>query len=51
MDCSLPGSSVPGILQAKLLGWVAIPSSRGPSQLRAELRSLALKADYLQSEP
>ena len=24
MDCSLPGSSVPGILQARTLEWVAI---------------------------
>ena len=31
MDCSLPGSSVHGILQAKILEWVAIPSSRGSS--------------------
>ena len=29
MDCSLPGSSVYGILQARILEWVAIPSSRG----------------------
>ena len=29
MDCSLPGSSVYGILQAKLPGWVALPSFRG----------------------
>ena len=29
MDWSLPGSSVHGILQAKVLEWVAIPSSRG----------------------
>ena len=28
-DCSLPGSSVHGILQAIILEWVAIPSSRG----------------------
>ena len=28
MDCSLPGSSVHGILQAKILEWVAISSSR-----------------------
>ena len=28
IDCSLPGSSVHGILQAKILEWVAIPSSR-----------------------
>ena len=29
MDCSLPGSSVHGILQARILEWVAMPSSRG----------------------
>ena len=29
MDCSPPGSSVRGILQAKIVEWVAIPSSRG----------------------
>ena len=34
MDCSLPGSSVHGILQAKILEWVAIPFSRGSSQPR-----------------
>ena len=32
MDCSLPGSSVHGILQARLLEWVAILFSRGYSQ-------------------
>ena len=32
MDCSLPGSSVHGILQARILVWVAIPFSRGSSQ-------------------
>ena len=31
-DCSLPGSSVHGILQASILEWVAMPSSRGSSQ-------------------
>ena len=31
MDCSLPNSSVHGILQARILEWVAIPSSRGSS--------------------
>ena len=31
VDCSLPGSSVHGILQARILEWVAIPFSRGPS--------------------
>ena len=33
-DCSLPGSSVQGILQARTLEWVAMPSSRGSSQPR-----------------
>ena len=29
MDCSPPGSSGHGIFQARILGWVAMPSSRG----------------------
>ena len=33
-DCSLPGSSVRGILQARMLEWVAISSSRGSSPSR-----------------
>ena len=31
MDCSLPGSSVHGILPARILEWVSIPSSRESS--------------------
>ena len=34
MDCSLPGSSVHGTLQARILEWVATPFSRGSSQPR-----------------
>ena len=34
MDCSLPGSSVHGILQSRILEWVAMSSSRGSSQPR-----------------
>ena len=34
MDCSLPGSSVHGIFQARILEWVAISLSRGSSQHR-----------------
>ena len=34
MDCSLPDSSVHGIFQARILAWVAIPFSRGPSRPR-----------------
>ena len=34
MDCSPPGSSVHGILQARILEWDATPFSKGPSQHR-----------------
>ena len=34
MDCSPPGSSVHGILQARILEWIAISFSRGSSWLR-----------------
>ena len=34
MDYSLPGSSVHGILQARILEWVAVPFSRGSPQPR-----------------
>ena len=34
MDCSPPGSSVHGILQARILEWVACPFSRVSSQPR-----------------
>ena len=34
IDCSPPDSSVHGILQTRLLEWVAIPFSRGSSQTR-----------------
>ena len=34
-DCSPPGSSVHGILQARILGWVAMPFSRGSFQPRS----------------
>ena len=37
MDCSPPGSSVHGILQARILKWVVMPSSRGSSQPRDSL--------------
>ena len=47
MDYSPPGSSVHGILQPRLLEWVAMASSRGSSQPR----SPALQANSLLSEP
>ena len=36
MDCSPPGSSVHGILQARILDWVAISFSRGSCGLRTD---------------
>ena len=38
MDCTPPGSSVHGILQARILEWVAVPFSRGSSQPRDWIR-------------
>ena len=49
MDCSSPGSSVHGILQARILEWVAIPFSRDSSQPSVEPSSPTLQADSLPS--
>ena len=38
MDYSLPGSSAHGVLQARILEWVAIPFSRGSSRPRDQTR-------------
>ena len=51
VDYSSPVSSVHGILQARILKWVAIPFSRGSSQLWIESGSLALQVDSLLAEP
>ena len=54
MDCSPPGSSVHGILQTRILEWVAFSFSRGSSPPRdqtPEKESLALQTDSLPSEP
>ena len=34
VDCSPPGSSIHGVLQTRILEWVAVPFSREPSQSR-----------------
>ena len=47
MHCSLPGSSVHGVLQARILEWVAILFSRDLPNPGIESRSLALQADSL----
>ena len=52
MDCSLPGSSVRGILQTRILEWVAISFSRGDlPKPGIKHRSPALQADSLPAEP
>ena len=50
IECSSPGSSANGILQARKLEWVAIPFSRGSSQPRYRTQDSALQADSLLSE-
>ena len=50
MDCSLPGSSVHGIFQARIVEWVAISFSRDLPDPRIEPRSPALQADSLPTE-
>ena len=44
MGYSLPGSSVHGIFQARILEWVAISSSRGSSRTRDQTQFLASPA-------
>ena len=51
MNWSPPGSSVHRILQARILEWVAMPSSRRSSRLRSKPRSPALQADSLPPGP
>ena len=50
MDCSLPGSSVHGILHARILELVAVPFSRGSSQPR-DWTQVSHFADSYLSEP
>jgi len=51
MDCSPIGFSVHGILQARILEWVALPSSGDLSNPGIKPRSPALQTDSLPSEP
>ena len=47
-DCSLPGSSVHGIFQARILEWVTVPSSRGSSWSRDQTHLCLLCLLYRQ---
>ena len=51
MDHSYQGPQSMGILQARMLEWVAMLSSRGSSQQRGQTRSPTLQVDSLLSEP
>ena len=42
LDSSLPGSLVHGILQARILEWVAVPFFRGSSQPRDQTQDWVL---------
>ena len=49
MGCSLLGSSVHRILQARILEWVAIPFSRGSSQLRDQIQVSCIAGRFFTS--
>ena len=51
LDCSLPGSSVPRISQARILEWVAISFSGDPPDPGMEPTSPALAGGLLTTEP
>ena len=51
MDCDLSGSFIHGILQARILKWIAISFSRGASQSRDWTQVSCMQADSLPSEP
>ena len=50
-DCSPPGSSAHGFLQARILEWVAVSFSRGSPDPGIKPGFPALEADCLPSEP
>ena len=50
MDCSPPGSSVRGLIQARILECVAMPFSRGSSQPR-DRTQVSHNAGRLSTEP
>ena len=46
VDCSLPGSSVHGILQARTLEGVAMPSSKGSSPPRDQTQVSRIAGEF-----
>ena len=51
MDCSCWTLLSMGILQARILEWVAIPSSKASSQPKDQTQASAVQADSLPSDP
>ena len=51
MDCSPPGSSVHGILQARILEWVAIYVSRASSRPRDQTQLSCIAGEFFTVEP
>ena len=51
MDSSPPGSSVHGFLQARILEWVAMSSSRGPSHPRIQTPASCIAGRFFTTEP
>ena len=51
VDTKLLGSSLHGILQATILGWVSLPSFRGSSQIRDQTHSSWIAGRFLITEP
>ena len=49
VDCSLPGSSVYGLLQTRILEWLLFPPPGDLPEPSTELGSLALQADSFPS--
>ena len=50
MDCNSPGSSIHGILQARILEWIAISLSRGSSWSRDQTRVSCLAGGFFTTE-
>ena len=51
MDCSLPGSSVHRIPQARTLEWVDVPFSSGSSQPRDQTQVFCISGRFFTTEP
>ena len=51
MDCSPPGSSVPGIFQARVLEWVAITFYDKPAAAAKSLQSCPTRCDPIDGSP